>query len=213
MRSGGWLLMFVVIILSTACETETRFEGPQPEGTIEQNVIPRKYHGRYRSLTDSSILIVSRTNIVSYYKKEFRGLMSDLAPAERQLFSKDTTISDEHGKATIRAKSQGDSLSYTYENRETVFSFARHDVLKKARGYYFLNREIGPKDWRVTKLGFTKEGLILGTLSSKNDLSKLRELTNQKSDSVYNFKPTEQQVEKFIRDKAFHNEEKFVKLK
>ena len=196
-----------------SCEDPIRFEVPQPEGTIEQHVLPRKYHGRYRSLQDSSILIISRGNIISFYRKNFKGKVSELDSSERVLFSKDTTFTDEHGKATVKAQRKGDEITYQYENRETIFSFARHDVLKKFRGYYFLNHETAPSHWTVTKLGFTKEGLVLGTLSSKDDLLRLRELTQQKSDTVYNFRPTSTQMKKFIRDKGFHNEERFVKLK
>ena len=206
-------LAALMIMLMASCEDPIRFETPQPEGTIEQHVIPRKYHGRYLSLEDSSILIISRGNIVSYYRRDFRGTISDLDSSDRVLFLKDTTFSDNHGKATIRARRNGDQIEYQYENRETIFSFARHDVLKKFRGYYFLNHETEPAHWSVTKLGFTKEGLVLGSLTSKDDLTRLRELTQQKSDTVYNFKPTAKQMKKFIRDKGFHNEERFVKIK
>lgn len=205
-----WIFVALTIL---ACEDPIRFEKPQPEGTIEQHVIPRKYHGRYQSLEDSSILIISRGNIISYYKRQFKGRIAELDPAERILFSKDTTFSDEHGKATVKVKHSGAEIAYQYENRETIFSFARHDVLKKFRGYYFLNHETDASHWTVTKLGFTKEGLVLGSLSSKDDLRRLQELTQQKSDTVYNFRPTSKQMKKFIRDKGFHNEERFVKLK
>ena len=192
---------------------EVRFDVPQPEGQIEQHVIPRKYHGRYLSLEDSSILIVSKANIISLYKRDFKGHLSDLDSSDRILFTKDTAFADVHGKATIKVRKKGDSIYYRYENRETIFSFARHDVLKKYRGYYFLNHETEPTLWTVSKLGFTKEGLILGTLHSRDDLQKLRDLTQQKSDTLYNFKPTKKQMKKFIREKGFHNEEKFVRIK
>jgi hypothetical protein len=206
------ILGSAMIFLLFSCEAEIGFKTPQPEGIIEQHVIPRKYHGRYLSLEDSSILIITRGNIVSYYSTIFRGPLSELDSADYELFTKDTIFIDEYGRASIKAQIRGDSVFYRYENRETVFSFARNDVLKKYKGYYFINHEVDSAHWDVAKIGFVKDGLVLGTLKSQDDLQKLRELTNQKSDSVSSFRLTKRQMKKFIRDKGFHNEERFLRL-
>ena len=56
-----------------------------------------------------------------------------------------------------------------------------------------------------------EKGLTLGTISTKEDIEKLRELTEANSDSIYTFRPTKKQLKKFLRDKGFSKEDIYVK--
>ena len=96
---------------------------------------------------------------------------------------------------------------------DTLFNFLRGDILRKLNGYHFINREVTPNHWTVKKLDVTKKGLTIGLVTSMEELNSLREITKAKSDSVYTFKPTKKQWRKFLREKGFQNEERFVKIK
>jgi hypothetical protein len=198
--------------LFSSCENAISFEVPQPEGASEQDKIPRHLHGTYVSLEDSSILTISKNNMISYFSSRFTGKLSELDSADRASLREDTTFVAKDGdKMTVRLK--GDSLYYKVRIVDTLYSTFRHDVLKRFRGYFFLNHEVSPKNWTVIKLGETKEGLVVGRINAKDDLQRLRELTHQESDTVYNFKPTRKQMKKFIHHHGFHDEERFVRVK
>ena len=97
--------------------------------------------------------------------------------------------------------------------KDTIFSVKQGDILRKFKGYYFLSHQTSKNNWNVIKLTKTRKRLTLGTISTKEDIEKLRELTETKSDSIYTFRPTKKQLKQFLRDKGFSNEDSYVKIK
>ncbi len=188
-----------------------RFEVPQPEGRQNEKSIPKKLLGTYSSLTDSSTLIITKTHIISFSEFDIAGLVSELDSVDRVKYKTDTTFSGIEGNMNVDVTIINDSIFEHTDYRDTLFDFSNNDVLRRFKGYYFLNHETSKKNWVVTKLGVTKNGLVLGTISDSKDLENLRELTNTKSDTVYNFNPTRKELKKFLKDSGFRNEKRFVK--
>jgi len=199
------------IVILSSCDNMVRFEVPQPEGRQNEKSIPKKLLGTYSSLTDSSTLIITKTHIISFSKFDIAGLVSELDSVDRVKYKTDTTFSDLEGNMKVDVTIINDSIFEHTDYRDTLFDFSNNDVLRKFKGYYFLNHETSRKNWFVTKLGVTKNGLVLGTISDSKDLENLRELTNTKSDTIYSFNPTRKELKKFLKDNGFRNEKRFVK--
>jgi hypothetical protein len=197
------------IILFSSCEDIVRFEVPQPQGRPNEKSIPKKFFGTYASLTDSDSLVVTKTQIISF--SEF-DIASELDSADRAKYKGDTVFSAFEGSTKARITIINDSVFEHVDVIDTLFDFAQGDILRKFKGYYFLNHETSKNKWFVTRLGITKKGLVLGTISNSKELENLRELTNTKSDTIYNFNPTRKELKKIVKNGGFKNEKQFVKI-
>jgi len=200
------------IIVCCSCDNIVRFETPQPDGQKDEKVLPKKLIGSYRSLKDSSILTITKDKIISSINSSYSGLVSDLDSIDRVKIKNDTSYSEIDFNMRVDVSIEGDSIFQHFDYKDTIFSFSKNDVLRKFKGYYFLNRQTSPNHWYVTKLGRTKEGLVLGIISSKEDIRNLRELTNINSDTIYEFRPTKKDLKQFLKEKGFQNEERYVKI-
>jgi hypothetical protein len=124
----------------------------------------------------------------------------------------DTTFYETNGQAKFVFEVKGDSLHQSIDYKDTLVSLTHDDKVRKLKGYFLLNRLTTKREWIVSKIGRTKDGVVIATISNKDDLGKLRELTNVDSDTVYNFNPTRRQMKQFVRDKGFGDDERFIKL-
>lgn len=95
---------------------------------------------------------------------------------------------------------------------DTLFDVKRGDILRKYKGHYFLNQQVSTNSWRVITLAKIGNGLSLGTISTKDDLSNLRTVTETKSDTIFSFRPTKKEMKKFLKDKGFSHQDTFIKV-
>jgi hypothetical protein len=96
---------------------------------------------------------------------------------------------------------------------DTLFALAKGDVLKKWRGYYFLNSFRKSNDWEVRKLKVRNGVITIGEISSIEDIEKTETIfeTAYDTSTVYKVKPTKKQLKKFIEANGFGDEEIFVR--
>jgi hypothetical protein len=64
----------------------------------------------------------------------------------------------------------------------------------------------------VTLLTRIKGGITLGTISKLEDIKNLRELTGAVSDTT-DFRPTKNELKKFLKENGFGQEETFIRVK
>ena len=200
----------LLIILLASCDGLIRFEVPQPVGRSNEKSIPKKFLGAYTSLTDGDSLVITENQILSYHEYNITSILDS---ADRIKYKTDTVFSGLEGNTSVTVTIINDSIFEHLNAIDTVFDFSRGDILRKFKGYYFVNHETSKNNWFVTKLGITKKGLVLGTISDSKELETLRELTNTKSDTVYNFNPTRKELKKILKNGGFKNEQRFVKIK
>jgi hypothetical protein len=209
--------ILIALLLNACIEkdsiNELSFEVPQPEGQHDEKTIPQKLIGTYLSLSDSSLLTITKTTIINSHQITEIRLFSKMDSADRMMSKHDTAYSGELFKSRINVVVRGDSVFEKMSYSDTLFNFLRGDVLRKLNGYHFINREVTPNHWTVKKLDVSRKGLTMGLVTSMEELNSLREITNAKSDSVYTFNPTRKQWRKFLKEKGFQNEERFVKIK
>jgi len=203
------ILLFLIL---SSCGDLVRFETPQPEGQKDEKSIPRRLTGVYFNIDDSTKLTVTTKEIIETLEKDFKGLLTELDSVDRATIKTDTSFSETSENMRIDMVVKGDSIFQHLDYKDTLFTFDKNDILRKFKGYYFLNRQRSANSWSVTKLTKTKKGIILGTVSDKTDIENLRELTDTKADTVYNFRPTKKQLRQFLNDKGFQNEKIFIKI-
>lgn len=107
-----------------------------------------------------------------------------------------------------------DSLFSNYVFTDTVFNLNKTDVLKKFKGYYFLNKSIEKTGfYEVEKLNLTKGVLNINGIETVNEISLLENITESKKDTVkpFTIKPTKKQFKEFIKKNGFSNGEIYFK--
>jgi hypothetical protein len=207
------LIVILSVLLLASCDNGVRFETPQPEGQTNENSIPKKLIGEYFSLEDSSRLNITFGQITKTLISDLSLHKSALDSSDRLTFNKDSTFSQRDSKMKIDVIIKGDSVFEHVIYKDTIFDASKGDVLRKLKGYYFLNRQTTKSDWVVTKLTKTKKGLTLGSVTKKEDIDNLRELTETKSDTINSFRPTRKQFRRFIKTNGFNDQETFIKIK
>ena len=96
---------------------------------------------------------------------------------------------------------------------DTLFAFSNGDILKKWRGYYFLNESRQTNDWEVKKLKLKNGVITIGKISSAEEIEKMEIITETIHDTstAYKVRPTKKQLKQFIKQNGFNDEEIFVK--
>ncbi len=189
-----------------ACVNEVQFESPQPEGLADEVLMPASSWGIYRSAADSSYLFISAEEVVRFTYKVFSAPRSSLDSAYQ--IKGDTLLFDEENRLTVEV--HGDSVFGAFHRADTVFSMSPQNVLRKYKGYYFLNNKT-INGWEVYLMSIKKNDLSLITTWKKEDLEALREITHT-SDNAHHFKPTRRQIRKFLMRHAFPAGEKFHRV-
>ena len=195
-----------------ACEPPVTFTEPQPVDTDNLSKFPRRLKGVYLSLSDSSILSINDKLIQRTYNYDYKFHPNQLDSTER--LSGDTLINLETKERKL-IKRDGDSLKIHIHSVDTLFQMDYDNVVRKFKGYYFLNTRYDKTRWKVEKMNLSKGQLILSSISTKEDIENLKEINETTQDTVtnYNFTATKKEFKKFVKNDGFSASETFVKLK
>ena len=188
------------------------FNEPQPTNIENLSKFPKRLQGQYLNLTDNSTLIVSDKLILRIYDYDYKVHLNQLDSAEQ--LSGDTIINIKTNEKTI-IKQDGDSLITHVHYIDTLFQMDYDNVVRKFKGYYFLNKRYDKTSWEVRKIQLTKGQFILSNISTKLDIENLKEITETPSDTIppYKFSVTKKQFKQFIKNDGFSDIETFVRQK
>lgn len=207
-------IIYAIIILTSfnACEPRITFSEPQPSNTKNISKFPNRIQGHYLSLSNSSSLKINNKLIQRVNDFDYVIHPNQLDSATRLLG--DTLIDIETNQREL-IRRDGDSLVIHIHNVDTLFHMNYDNVVRKAKGYLFLNTRYSKNSWTVKKLQLSKGQLVISTISLKQDIENLKEITESKQDTVapFNFHATKRQFKKFVRKEGFSNNEKFVRQK
>ena len=207
-------IISAIIILTSlvACEPPVTFTEPQPSDTDNISKFPRRLKGVYLSLSDSSTLSINDKQLQRTYAFDYKIHPNQLDSNTR--LSGDTLIDIETKKKEL-VKRDGDSLLIHIHGIDTLFLMDYDNVVRKFKGYYFLNTRYDKTSWSVEKMQLSKGQLIISSISKKEDIESLKEITETAQDTVatYNFTTTKRQFKKFVKNDGLRDSEIFVKLK
>jgi len=194
------------------CEPPVTFEEPQPTNTANLSKFPKRLHGKYLSLNDSSMLLIDSKLILRIYDYNDKVHTNQL-DSSLQL-SGDTLINLETNEKT-KIERKGDTLIHHIHYIDTLFYINIDNVVRKFKGYYFLNIRYGELGWSVKKMELVKGQLVVSIISAKEDIENLKEITESPTDTVppFKFRATKKQFVEFIKNDGFSDSEIFVKQK
>jgi hypothetical protein len=203
---------FIILTSLFACEPPVTFKEPQPTDIDNLSKFPKRLQGHYLNFADNSTLLVSDKLIQRIYDYDYKVHLNQLDSAEQ--LSGDTIININTKEKTL-IKRDGDSLITHVHYLDTLFQMDYDNVVRKFKGYYFLNKRYDKTSWEVKKIQLTKGQLILSSISTKLDIENLKEITETPQDTVppYKFTATKKQFKEFIKNDGFSDSEIFVRQK
>ena len=205
-------IIIIIVSIFSCAQPHVTFNEPQPIDTKNISKFPERLLGNYLSIEDNSILLISDKLIQRIYDFDLKVHINQLDSNSRLLG--DTIINLETNKKEI-IKRDGDSLINHIHFIDTLFQIDYDNVLRKFKGYYFLNKRYDKESWEVKKIEFSKGQLVVSSISNKEDIENLKTISESKEDTVapYKFTTTKKQFKEFIKNDGFTNSEKFVRLK
>jgi Holliday junction resolvase len=207
-------IISIIIIFSSlcACEPPVTFSEPQPTDIENVSIFPNRLIGDYLSLSDSSILNVNKKIIQRIYDFDYIVHSNQLDSTVKLIG--DTLVNINTNEKKI-VKQNGDSLVIHVHNIDTLFQINYDNVVRKFKGYYFLNTRYNKTNWTVEKMKLSKGQLVISTISTQLDIENLKEITGISKDTViqYKFTASKKQFKEFIKNDGFSDSEKFIRLK
>lgn len=205
-------MRFFILAALASCGSVVTFNSPQPAGSDDLPGFPKRLQGCYLSLADNSVLCITDQLIQRTYDYEYKAHPLQLDSTTR-IFG-DTMIESVSNKKTI-IRHEGDSLLIPIHVIDTLFQCSDTDVLRKLKGYYFLNTYYGNESWEVQKLQLSRGELIISSVAPGPDIDNLREITETPQDTVptTHFTVTKKQFKEFVRKGGFSEGERFVRIK
>jgi hypothetical protein len=212
MKQFKLILTLIMITSLFACDPPVTFNEPQPVDTDNLSKFPKRLQGKYLSLSDSSFLVVNEKFIQRIY--DFDQMMHTNQLDSNSQLSGDTLINLVNNSKEV-VKRNGDSIITHVHYIDTLFQINYDNVVRKFKGYYFLNKRYDKESWEVQKMKLSKGKLMISSISDKNDIESLKTITESSEDTVapYNFTASKKQFKEFLKNNGFSDSETFVKLK
>lgn len=195
------ILVTVFLLLLMGCGPVVTFDRPQPADVDSLTKIPGRLIGKYISNDGSAILTINGKSMVIHYDYEIRQHkdsidMTDMSPEE---------------KAACRI--EGNWVIEHIRDTDTLFHFSNENVLKKFKGYYFLNSLVHENAWFVQKMQLHKGLLTIGEISAEQDIDALEQIKESPIDtSTYNVRFTRKQFQNYMKT-GFSKVDTFKRMK
>jgi hypothetical protein len=212
MRRLSFVLTFIVLTGLYSCEPPVTFTEPQPVHTDNLSKFPKRLKGQYLSLADKSILVITDKLIQRVHDFDYKVHKSQL---DSNLRLVGDTIVNATTNEKQYVKRELDSLIYHVYFVDTLFTLNYDNVLRKFKGYYFINTRYDKESWEVKKINISRGQLTISSISTKLDLENLKEITESANDTIspYQFTTTKRQFRKFVRNDGFSDIEIFARQK
>lgn len=210
MKNVVFTIILIACLFLDSCDPAASFDIPQPENVKPLATFSRRLQGKYMAADQASIITITDNLIIRHYDIDCKEHKDSLGPSYKIIG--DTLIDMDDGtKERILLK--GDSVIGHVNWIDTLFNLSTGDILKKFKGFYFLNNRYGDKAWEVKKMSLAKGLLTLGSVSSKEDIQKLKEITETTADTIStNFSLTKRQFKSFVRQEGFSDQETFTRM-
>jgi hypothetical protein len=190
---------------------EVSFDEPQPAGESNLSKIPKRLHGNYLNLSDSSTLVIDDKIMKRNYNYNYLILKDELDSTF--LISGDTLFNQYGEKHVFRQ--YGDTLLVQINTTDTLFNLNYDNVMRKFMGYYFINNRLGETSWEVTKINLSNGFLKMSYVASEESIKTLQSITEANHDTIApeSYSVTKKQFKEFIKSNGFDIEETYIRLK
>ncbi|MHC1776024.1 MAG: hypothetical protein AB9834_11495 [Lentimicrobium sp.] len=212
MKAFKIILAGLILTGLLSCDPVVTFTEPQPEGTDNLLKFPKRLQGLYLSTEDSSTLQVDNRLMRRVYDVGQKIHPNQLSSEEKLMGD---TLINLATNEKIPVRIDGDSIIYSLNFIDTLFRIDTSNVVRKYKGYYFLNSHFGKNGWEVKKLQLTKGQLVISSITEQSDIDNLKAVVETVQDTVlpFRFKATRKQFKKYVRNNGFSNHETFLRQK
>ena len=210
MKPIKFLVLFILVINIFACEPPVTFSEPQPSNTNDLTQFPKRIQGNYLSLLDNSHFIIYPNQMVRTYSYYYKIHASEI-DSSQQIVGDSIINKDTNEKSFV--KIDGDSLAIHTSNTDTLFYINATNILRKYKGYYFINTLYDSGAWEVKKIELSKGKLYVSTISNIEDIAQLKLITESKMDTLpYKFTVSKSQFKNFVKNDGFSDTEVFARV-
>ena len=200
----------IVALILYSCGPAATFDKPQPENVKALLTFPERLLGNYLAADQASVLTISNKLISRHYEFDFKEHKDSLGSTYK--ISGDTLINLKEGTKE-KISLIGDTVTQHISGTDTLFNVSADNVLKKFKGYFFLNSRHGNDAWEVKKLALQKGRLTIGSISDKDEVRKLKEITETTADTTStHFTLSRRQFKKFMKQEGFADQETFTRM-
>lgn len=196
----NFILLISFCALVSCKKPLANFTEAQPANTKDQSAFPNKIIGAYHNYETDTDLVIQKELIIS--TQYFRDTLSekDLLKIQQEI--------------EVTSQKLNDSLFIaSYNVTDTIFNLQQNNILRKLKGYYFLNIATEDKNWNVTKLKFKNNIVSLNDIRTEEEINTLAELTETVVDTIRpaTFKLSKKQFRKFVKQNGFTEGKIYVK--
>ena len=208
-RHYKYFTLIVLLISLNACRPPVTFDKPQPPNSKELSSFPDRIQGAYLSEDKGAILTVSDKMVIVNFGFEIKIPRDSLG----NYTLNGDTLTDRHTSKKMLANIIGDTILANNKGTDTLFNISAKNVLKKFRGYYFLNSFYDKDAWTIQRISLSNGVLALSDISDSTHISQLREIAETPEDTVCtNFKLNQKQFKKFVKADGFDQTQRFTRI-
>lgn len=200
----------IAFLILYGCEPAATFDKPQPDNVLPLASFPERVKGKYFADDEASILIITDKLILQNYDYDYKVHKDSLGPHFK--ITGDTLVNLTEGTKE-KLLLNGDTVTIHSNASDTLFNITNGNILKKFKGYYFLNHRYDDSTWEVKQLSLKKGKLIVGSIWDENDIQKLKEITETTADTTSTqFSLTKRQFKTAVNKEVFSAQDTFTRM-
>ena len=198
----------IFVLLLDSCEPAATFDKPQPDNAKPLTSFSERLQGKYLSADQASIVTITDKLLTRHYDFDVKEHKDSMGASYKLVGD---TLIDVAGGTKEKVIVEGDTIIQHANWTDTLFNISADNVLKKFKGYYFLNNRYKDSSWEVKKLSLKKGVLTVGSVSDNDDIQKLKEITETTADTTStNFTLSRKQFKRFVKQDGFSKQETFI---
>ncbi len=204
------ILVLPVLAAWCSCEPPVTFNDPQPVHTANLENFPKRFRGVYLNPSDHSTLLIEEKRVCRSYEGDIKVHPNQLGEDVRQ--EGDMLINTQTNER-MAVRREGDSLVYHLAYVDTLFEISENNIVRKFKGYYFLNTKYHGEGWEVKKMELASGQLKIGSIRNKEEIAGLLEIAESVRDTIppYQITATKKQFKEFVKKNGFSENEVFVR--
>ena len=211
------------MIIFSGCWDQIKFETPQPLGIEPQHFFDKMIQGSFVNCTNPDDKIIIERNQI----QNRRSSLSKVLRKDIKLTSIDSIDANNDEQLIKYYKIIGrtidiinDTISWSEETIDTLFTISENHVLKKFEGSYFLNYKLKEVHWEPIKMNFIGDSLCISQIIPSDNLLRFDFITKQietdeldnKEIASYLFKPSLREFKKLLQSNVFEITECYCKM-
>jgi len=219
-KSIKWTVLGVTLLTLITCEPEVKYTEPQPKGISNLKSIPVEYHGRYRNVKDSTLLVVDSFSIVKEWRSIEKMHRDTLDKELKMHINRDTSFKYRDDLLLENSSSYlflnihliNDSARVGVTGYEVLFAVADTQLVRTYKKFCFLNLKTKDGYWLVKTLR-TRDSMLdfsdmidvkeIDRIKSTADVTEIKDTAQKVVE--YRVSPSLREIRRILKGKKFES--------